>query len=168
MCSLAAYSLFSYLLQVKDRHNGNLLLDSEGHLVHIDFGFLLGLAPGGAFSLETAPFKLTDEMVEVLGGLDSPLFADFVSCFTKGFIALQANCEHLLAALGVLARQSAFPCLQGRPVASVLDKLRQRFRTELSVKDAVKHCLDLVTNSCGHLGTIRYDQFQYLTNGILI
>ena len=43
---------------MKDRHNGNLLMDTEGHIVHIDFGFLLSIAPGGTFSLETAPFKV--------------------------------------------------------------------------------------------------------------
>lgn len=68
---------------MKDRHNGNLLIDSEGHILHIDFGFLLSIAPGGSFSLETAPFKLTDEMVEVLGGLNSNLFGEFVTAFTK-------------------------------------------------------------------------------------
>ena len=48
----------SYVLQIKDRHNGNLLMDTEGHIIQIDFGFLLSLAPGGTFSLETAPFKV--------------------------------------------------------------------------------------------------------------
>lgn len=167
MASLAAYSLFSYLLQIKDRHNGNLLIDSEGHILHIDFGFLLSIAPGGSFSLETAPFKLTEEMVDLLDGLDSPLFGDFVTAFTKGFIALQANCENILSAISVLARQSSFPCFQNKPVAHILDKLRARFRSELSVKDAVKHCLDLITNSYGHYGTSQYDRFQYYTNGIL-
>ena len=33
-------------------------MDTEGHIVHIDFGFLLSIAPGGTFSLETAPFKV--------------------------------------------------------------------------------------------------------------
>jgi phosphatidylinositol kinase/protein kinase (PI-3 family) len=88
--SLVAYSLVSYFLQVKDRHNGNILLDTQGHLIHIDFGFLLGIAPGGNWSLESqSPFKLTKEMVEVLGGVRSPVFIHFIELFTKGFLALQ-------------------------------------------------------------------------------
>lgn len=166
MTSLAAYSLFSYILMVKDRHNGNLLLDAEGHIIHIDFGFLLSIAPGGSFSVETAPFKLTEEMVELLDGLDSPLFGEFVTAFTKGFIALQANCENIISAITILSHNSSFPCFRDKPVAQILEKLKARFRTELNVQDAVKHCLDLITNSYGHYGTRQYDQFQYFTNGI--
>lgn len=44
--SLAAYSLMSFILQVKDRHNGNLLFDEYGNIVHIDFGYILNIYPG--------------------------------------------------------------------------------------------------------------------------
>ncbi len=51
--------------QIKDRHNGNILVDEEGHLVHIDFGFMLSNSPGGV-NFESAPFKLTRELLQVM------------------------------------------------------------------------------------------------------
>ena len=63
--SMAAYSIVCYLLQIKDRHNGNILMDDLGHIIHIDFGFMLSNSPGGV-NFEAAPFKLTRELLEVL------------------------------------------------------------------------------------------------------
>jgi phosphatidylinositol 4-kinase len=164
--SLAAYSLFTYILMVKDRHNGNILIDTDGHVIHIDFGFLLSIAPGGSFSLETAPFKLTEEMVEVLGGLESQLFGQFVKSFTSGFLALRANAENIISSLQVLSVNSPFPCFNGKDSVVIMEKLKQRFRCDLGVKETVQHCLDLIIASYGHLGTRQYDMFQWATNGI--
>ena len=82
--SLAAYSIISYILQLKDRHNGNVLIDSEGHIIHIDFGFMLSNSPGSV-GFEAAPFKLTHEYVDVLGGLGSPDYEDYKKLCKQAF-----------------------------------------------------------------------------------
>jgi phosphatidylinositol 4-kinase len=44
--SLAGYSLVTYMLQVKDRHNQNIMIKRDGTIVHIDYGFFLSNMPG--------------------------------------------------------------------------------------------------------------------------
>lgn len=81
--SLAGYSLVCYFLQIKDRHNANILINNEGYLVHIDFGFLLSNAPGKGIKFEKAPFKLTNEVVDTMGGVNSKYFAKFRKLLCK-------------------------------------------------------------------------------------
>ena len=82
--SLAAYSIISYILQLKDRHNGNVLIDNEGHIIHIDFGFMLSNSPGSV-GFEAAPFKLTHECVEVLGGVGSQEYENYKKLCKQAF-----------------------------------------------------------------------------------
>ena len=76
--SLAGYAVVCHLLAIKDRHNGNWLIDEEGHVIHIDYGFLLGISPGRNMNFESAGFKFSGEMVELLGGESSDLYSTFV------------------------------------------------------------------------------------------
>ncbi|KAJ8603810.1 hypothetical protein CTAYLR_000229 [Chrysophaeum taylorii] len=163
--SMAAYSLVCYILGLKDRHNGNLLLDTHGHVIHIDFGFMLGQAPGGSFSLERVPFKLTTEHVETMGGWNSDGFADFVVLLACGFIALQAHASKILALVEIMAKDSPFPCFRSGPAA--VDKMRSRFKLGLTSNlQVANHVTELVRQSYNAYGTRQYDSFQYLTNGI--
>jgi len=165
--SLAAYSLMSYLFMFKDRHNGNLLLDTAGHVIHIDFGFVFGIAPGGSFSLEqSTPFKLTDEMLEVMGGLGSPLFSEFVTLFCCGFLALQAHADTFFTVVEVTCRGSNLPCFDGKDHEEVLSKLRERFCPDLNKSQTVAYALDLIKFATTSYGTKQYDYFQYLSQGI--
>jgi len=81
--SLSAYSLICYILQIKDRHNANILLDKDGHIAHIDFGFLLTNSPGNGFKFERAPFKLTNDFVQLMGGENSSGFRRFRTHFIE-------------------------------------------------------------------------------------
>ena len=53
--------------------------------VHIDFGFLLSNSPGKNIGFESAPFKLTREWVDVMGGTASPWSGCSKPCLTPTF-----------------------------------------------------------------------------------
>jgi phosphatidylinositol 4-kinase len=168
--SLAAYAIISHLLLIKDRHNGNILLDFDGNIVHIDFGFILGIAPGNQFSLETAPFKFTSEMVQVLGGKDGDLYFKFMTLFTKGFLALQPYGDKLCEIVKITADGSSFPCFQNKTqteIDAIIDALRKRFNPDVDQETTVSHCYKLVTGSKDSSGTLNYDRYQYYSQGYL-
>jgi phosphatidylinositol 4-kinase B len=109
--SLAAYCLVCYVLQIKDRHNANILLDREGHIAHIDFGFMLTRFPGNVFQFEQAPFKLTNDFMEVMGGVTSEGFKRFRKHFIHGFYALHKNSDKLVLLVQMLgSAQADLPC----------------------------------------------------------
>jgi len=94
--SMAGYSLLCYILQIKDRHNGNILLDSKGHVIHVDFGFLLSNSPGN-MNFEAVTFKLTKEYVDVMGGFNSKSFKKFTKLMRKGFLCLREHAEEIIS-----------------------------------------------------------------------
>ena len=168
MKSLVGYSLVTYLLQLRDRHNGNILVDAAGHVIHIDFGFMLAVSPGGGtyYGLESAPFKLTAEYIDLLGGLYSEPFAAFKDLVYQGFMALRRHADRLLLLLEISQKDSNLACFGGAG-PSVIAQMRQRLQPGLS-EYQVKLFVDrLVTGSAYNLFTRLYDSFQYYSNGIL-
>lgn len=93
--SMAGYSIFQYLFNVKDRHNGNILIDSQGHLIHIDFGFYLQNSPGN-INFEKAPFKFSQEYLDIMGGENSPMFEYFKSLLIRGLFEVRKHLDELI------------------------------------------------------------------------
>ncbi|KAJ1978018.1 Phosphatidylinositol 4-kinase pik1alpha (PI4-kinase)(PtdIns-4-kinase) [Dimargaris verticillata] len=163
MRSLVGYSLITYILQLKDRHNGNILVDKEGHLVHIDFGFMLTNSPG-SMGFEMAPFKLSQEYLDVLGGVDSVKFAEFRELMIKGFMALRKYAENIILLVDMMQKDSKFPCFA---YAHAVSALRDRFQTSLTEAQVHEFVDKMIMSSCCNVFTRLYDTFQYYSNGIL-
>ncbi|XP_061597962.1 phosphatidylinositol 4-kinase beta-like [Cololabis saira] len=161
--SCAGYSLICYLLQVKDRHNGNILLDSEGHIIHIDFGFILSSSPRN-LGFETSAFKLTSEFVDVMGGLDGDMFIYYKMLMLQGLIAARKHMEKVLQIVEIMHQGSPLPCFHG---SSTIRGLKERFHMSLTEEQLQLLVEQLVDGSMRSITTKLYDSFQYVTNGIM-
>ncbi|XP_058861905.1 phosphatidylinositol 4-kinase beta isoform X2 [Acipenser ruthenus] len=161
--SCAGYCLVCYLLQVKDRHNGNILLDSEGHIIHIDFGFILSSSPRN-LGFETSAFKLTSEFVDVMGGLDGDMFNYYKMLMLQGLIAARKHMEKVVQIVEIMQQGSHLPCFHG---SSTVRNLKERFHMNLPEEQLQVLVEQMVDGSMRSITTKLYDGFQYLTNGIM-
>ncbi|GAA5991028.1 hypothetical protein JCM10908_006509 [Rhodotorula pacifica] len=130
--SCAGYCVVTYLLGVGDRHLDNLLLSPDGHFFHVDFGYILGLDP--------KPFppavKVCKEMVDAMGGMQSPHYARFKSLCYTGFTTLRKN-ANLLINLVALMVDGNIPDIKLEPDKAVM-KVQDKFLLALSEEEAIK------------------------------
>jgi phosphatidylinositol 4-kinase len=165
--SLAAYSIVCFLLQLKDRHNGNILLDNRGHIIHIDFGFFFLSSPGKNAGFESAPFKLTRDFVELLGGPNGRLFRTFRELCVKTFITLRKHCMEIILLVEMLKTgNEELNCFRGRPDEAIR-QLRERFRLDLNDRACREYVNCLVDDSIENWRTDWYDRYQRYFVGVL-
>lgn len=159
--SMAAYSVVCYLFAVKDRHNGNIMIDDAGHIIHIDFGFILDITP--RLGVENAPFKLTSEMLQMMGGREeSPYFCWFRDLAVQLFLLCRRYADAFVQLVQAM-EPSGLPSFRGE---RTIRNLRSRFRLDLDVREARLYFYDLVYKSCQNVRTVLYDRFQLSKNGI--
>ena len=166
--SLAGYSLVCYFLQIKDRHNGNILIDNEGHIIHIDFGFLLSNAPGKGLKFENAPFKLSKDMVDCLGGIKGKYFMEFRKLLKKGFSAVHKHRHKIIILVEMMwcGHGKKLECFEmGQETIDAL-KTRLNPKDEMSKANIHKLVDNLIGQSVDNWRTKWYDIFQYHSQGI--
>jgi len=136
--------------------------------VHIDFGFILGRAPGGIASLEAAvPFKLTREMVDVLGGPEAPLYTEtFVDLCTAALRAVREHADTLLSLAEVTMLAPALPCFAQGTGRAPIDELRRRLMLNVPDEHLRDQVRELVNSSYDHKNSRLYDHFQKWSNNI--
>ena len=182
--SMAAYSLICYLLQIKDRHNGNLMIDGSGRIVHIDFGFLFESSPGGNLGFEP-DFKLSRELLIVMAGTmpqgaqpagtdntgqatgqltwpeTSPSFQQFIDLCIRAYLVARQLDEPIITLVSLML-DTGLPCFRGRTI----EQLKTRLGRQRSEKEAADHMLQTIRYCCQNWRAGVYDWLQYQQNEI--
>lgn len=139
-----------------------MLIDAHGHIIHIDFGFIFTLSPGG-MNFENAPFKLTNEYVELMGGKNSNMFTYFKILILQGFMELRKHVHVIEFMLDIMMKDSDLPCF----AEFSLKEFLARFHVKATDQECFKIVEKLIDNSFDNWRTAQYDSFQKRSNGIL-
>ncbi|XP_041990822.1 phosphatidylinositol 3-kinase, root isoform isoform X1 [Salvia splendens] len=143
--SCAGYSVITYILGIGDRHLDNLLLQDDGRLFHVDFGFILGRDPKPF----PPPMKLCKEMVEAMGGAESQYYTRFKSYCCEAYNILRKS-SNLILNLFHLMAGSNIPDIASDPEKGIL-KLQEKFRLDLDDEESIHFFQDLINESVSAL-----------------
>lgn len=139
--SCAGYCVITYLLGVGDRHFDNLLLTTTGKLFHVDFGYILGRDPKPM----PPPMKLSKEMVEAMGGINSEHYQEFrKQCYTA-YLHLRRHANLILNLFGLMVDANV-PDIALEPDKTV-KKVQDKFRLDLTDEEAVHYMQNLIDES---------------------
>ena len=85
--STAAYCIITYLLGIEDRHLDNIMIHKSGQLFHIDFGYILGYDP----KFSSTYIRITDGMLDAIGGMNSDKYNEFCELCTTMYNTLRVH-----------------------------------------------------------------------------
>ena len=144
--SLAGYCVATYLIGVGDRHNDNIMITTDGHFFHIDFGHILGNAEKWkGFKRDRAPFVLTPELVYVMGGRADANFSAFCTLAENAYAAIRKH-HYLFITLFTMMLSTDIPELR---TEEDIYYLKSAFNTEKDEAGAKEFFKGLITQSLG-------------------
>tara|TARA_B110001452_G_scaffold221559_1_gene194148 strand:- start:31 stop:1899 length:1869 start_codon:yes stop_codon:yes gene_type:complete len=95
--SCAGACLLAFILGLRDRHLQNILVQKNGVLTHIDFGYILGKDP----KYLNTKMRITTGMIDAMGGRLSEGYQRFVELISESYSKIRLHSSlffHLLSA----------------------------------------------------------------------
>ena len=125
--SLAISSACSYIIGLGDRHLDNIMINKKGQIFHIDYAYIMENPLTSLFELPQ--IKVTNDIIDFLGGMNSVYYAEFKSLVVKIYNILRANKNILYLYLRFLCDEGL---LSWNRIESKLD---QKLMNNMKCKD---------------------------------
>ena len=125
--SLAISSACSYIIGLGDRHLDNIMINKKGQIFHIDYAYIMENPLTSLFELPQ--IKVTNDIIDFLGGVNSVYYAEFKTLIVKIYNILRAN-------KNILYLYLRFLCDEGLLNWSRIEsKLDQKLMNNMKCKD---------------------------------
>jgi phosphatidylinositol 3-kinase len=152
--SCAGYCVITFLLGIGDRHLENLLITTDGRLLHIDFGYIFGNDPKPF----PPPMKINREMVDAFGGVQSEGYASFKKYCCSAYNIIRKHAKLILSLLLLMVDASIPQIWDGKLDRRVnILKVQEKMRLELSDAEATQYIQNVIADSVGSVFTNLWD-----------
>jgi phosphatidylinositol 4-kinase A len=105
---------------------------------------------------EPNSFKLTHEMVILMGGRNSQGYQLFQQLTVKAFLAIRPYADQLVSTVQLML-ETHLPSFKGEPT---IKRLRDRFALELNERQAADLMIAIIRNAHENVRSTAYDEFQ--------
>jgi hypothetical protein len=148
--SLAISSCLSYVLGLGDRHASNIMISKSGHIIHIDYGYILE-NPIHSTIVNNPIIRISHEMIDFLGGWNSEYYDLFKNYIIKVFDIIRLYSDIIINYYNILANENIIDW-------SIFKKrLTDRFLNGMTFKDIEVVLLDVIESSSNGYGGVFID-----------
>lgn len=113
---------------------------------------------------EPNSFKLTHEMVVLMGGRNSQGYQMFQQLTVKAFLAIRPHADQIVSTVQMML-ETQLPSFKGEPT---IKRLRDRFALGLTERQAAEWMMAIVRNAHENVRSTAYDEFQRVSYSLLL
>jgi hypothetical protein len=144
--SLAISSCLSFVLGLGDRHASNIMVSNIGHIIHIDYGYILE-NPFHSTIVHNPIIRISNEMIDFLGGWNSEYYDLFKNYIIKVFDIIRLYSNIIINYYNILANENIIEWTNFKK------RLTDRFLNGMTFKDIEVVLLDVIESSSNSYGS---------------
>lgn len=131
--SLSISSCLSYVLGLGDRHSNNIMIKTNGQILHIDYGYImenpLHTTLLNSTLMNNPIVKISGDMIDFLGGYNSDYYISFKNMIINIFDIIRLYADIIVNYYNILGYEGIFEWEKHKR------KLTDRFLNGLNIKD---------------------------------